>query len=139
MTLFVEGPYFFNVTEPDSGNNSETLIVRFRANISEPLSRDVMFRLLPNVTSTASFNNDYNLTNQTLTIPTNFSGEFVTYVGIVILGDDEVEDDEFLELLVTPLLPEDEVLFLDVDEDSITVYIEDNDGTCGKKGAKSPA
>ena len=128
MTLIVEGPFAFNVTELDRGEN-ETLMVNFSASISEPLSRDVMFGLRQRTDNTAaSFNSDYNLTSQTITIPTNFSGEFETYIGIVILGDDDVEDDVFLVLEVTPLLPVDSVLFLDDDADAITVYIEDNDG-----------
>lgn len=119
-------PAEINVTEPD-GVSANIVIVCLSAEVNQPLDRDAMFGFALSSTSTATNFNDFNITETTLTIPTNFSGVYMLCVNIAILNDTYVEPIETIEYEIIPLSSDDSVVYSD-GGNSLRINIFDNDG-----------
>jgi len=120
-------PAIIYVTEPDNGENT-TVTFCLRALVNTTVNRLTMIsfqlRFSP-VLSTAEFGSDFFATFSTanITIPTNFSGEFLRCFNLTIIGDDVIESNEVITYNLSALSPLDLV-----NVSQVTVHILNNDG-----------
>ena len=100
-----------SILEPGSGSFT-TATSCFSANISHPLNRDAEFKFVPSNLTTATPDVDFqtNGAGALLTIPMNFSGDFLDCVDIaVIIGDDSLEENELVVYELRAVSPLDRV------------------------------
>lgn len=118
-----------NITESDDG---EEIVVRtcFRANLPQPLNREVIFGLIESNSSTSTRGAEYypNITIPDIIIPRGFRGEFRECIDIVVIGDNLVEDDEIIVYDVVSLSGRRDVVAYPQNMDSIVINVSDNDG-----------
>ena len=117
-----------NVTEGGRGQETAASVC-FRAVLPRPLTRPAIFTLIDSNASTATSGIEFypNITIPDVVIPTNFSGEFLTCIDIVIVGDDVVEDAERVVYGVQPTVGQGTVVF-PPNTDSIVINIWDDEG-----------
>lgn len=112
--------------EGDSGQLTNISFC-FAVFIPQPLGRFALFRtLLDGTLSTAILELDYTLTReaQFLAIPPDAGSMFETCLELVVIGDDEFEDDEFVVSLLSPLSESDSILSIS----DLTLVILNDDG-----------
>ena len=102
-----------NVTEGDSG---EVTVVTacFSANLTQPRAVNHPLELIISSNSTADFGSDFytNTSIQFLTIPAGVTDSmYTTCVDLTIIGDDFAEPTEFIIITISPLVPQDSVLY----------------------------
>lgn len=121
----------FNITELDEGENI-TVTVCFSAIVSEVLNRDAVFEFVDTSNESvaiASLYSDfiYGFSPRLLTVPRNFTGLFQRCLDFIVLGDDLIEFDEVIALVVQPLNGIDSVVY-PLNSESLRINIFDNDG-----------
>lgn len=113
-----------NVLEPDQG---ETLAVTFcfTATVATPrINPTFDFALSP--TTTATSGSDFFPISQTLVIPTNFTGNFMRCIDVLIIGDNQQERTEIVAYELIPRSSIDRVVFPNGTD--LLISIVDNDG-----------
>ena len=116
------------VLEPDCGEFA-TVYVCFSASVQEPLDSAAVFEFVASDLTTATTNVDFviQLSSPFLTIPSGFAGQYVECVHIVIIGDNEVEEDERIVFGLVPLSEQDRVTF-PPEATELVINILNNDG-----------
>ena len=118
------------IYEGDDGDR-EANHTCFTVSLNQPRTRDVVFTLEVSMMSTATPGVDFERPADNITITPEIQGEeYVTCVYIIVIGDDEVEDNELIVINVAPLSPLDRVESAD-GSSSTRATIIDNDGEFG--------
>ncbi len=128
VRLTVPTALFVNV-EPDSGAN-QTVSVCFESQINRPLFRSALFILIPSTSTTAMPDVDFFLNSSMyIIIPRGFNGTYRDCINVVLIGDDEVEDNEIIEFVIATTTSTDNVVYVYPENaSSVVIYIADNDG-----------
>ena len=83
-----------SVTEPDPGDSS-SITQCFTADLIEPLDSVAFFPLiLSTASTTATQGADFLLNTSVLTLPSNFTGQFITCVEFEVFSDEIAEGNE---------------------------------------------
>ena len=128
VTLVVPNGLFV-VAEPDSDNNASVTIC-FESQIARPLFSEAVFHFMESSSTTATSGVDFFVSSLPyIIIPRGFSGNFSFCTEVVILGDDMIEQNEFVVLEVGRMESTDDVVIRYPENATmIVVEIIDTDG-----------
>ena len=124
ISLTVVGDPEINITEPDTG---ETALIStcFEAEVIGPRMNAAVFEIEVANSSTATEGVDYyfrNMSNRNITIPVSFNGTFTYCIEAEVVGDEDIEPNEFVNVTLRPVSP------FDMADFNVVWSILDNDG-----------
>ena len=102
ISLMVVGDPEINIIEPDAGE-STLISTCFEAEVTQPRIYEAVFEVEVLNSSTATEGEDYyfvNMTDGSMTIPVGFNGTFIYCLEAEVVGDDDIEPDEFVNVTV---------------------------------------